>query len=125
MNSNRAWTWLLDLDSSKVGLDSSRWAGLNILPIEMREKSSTGTGFVAVELTEDVESGEEADEGEAHYEDHGEADLRPRSVIRVEPQHVVSPPPPHPGGCRCGTAGAGLEVENVDAWDWDEPFAIV
>ena len=56
----------------------------------MRDKLSAGTRFVAVEFAEDVEGGDEADEAETHDEDHGGADLQPRSVIRVEPKHVAS-----------------------------------
>ncbi|GFS30887.1 preprotein translocase Sec, Sec61-beta subunit protein [Actinidia rufa] len=115
----------------------------------MRDKSSAGTRFVAVEFSEDVEGGDEADEVETHDEDHGRADLQPRSVIRVELQHVASASgttapsnPPEPlddppirlhlipvvaavEPRRAAPTGPGREVEEVDAWDWDEPFTIV
>lgn len=49
-----------------------------------------------------MEGGDEPDEAEAHDEDQGGADLQPRSVVRVEPQHVA----PRAATERAG-AGAG------------------
>lgn len=58
--------------------------------LKNRGKSGSSTRFVAVELAEDVESGDEADEAQAHDEDDGGSDLQARSVVGVEPQHVAS-----------------------------------
>lgn len=51
---------------------------------------SRGSGFrsVAVELPDDVESRDEADEAETHHQNHRRADPHPRRIIRVEPEHV-------------------------------------
>ena len=88
------------------------------------DPSSSGAGSESVELAEDVEGGDEADEAEAHDEDDGGANLEPRRVVRVEPEHVAAssaaestgatgatsgsadPPPPHPGR-RGGRAARG------------------
>nr|DAD26135.1 TPA_asm: hypothetical protein HUJ06_027602 [Nelumbo nucifera] len=84
-------------------------------------ESSSGTRSVAVELTKDVESGDEADEAEAHHEDDGGSYLQARGVVSIEPQHVASAPasakpagaasrstsePPAPHPCRCGSRSA-------------------
>ena len=53
------------------------------------KRSNGATRFGAVEFAEHVERGDEADEAEAHREHHRRQNLRPRGVIRVEPQHVV------------------------------------
>lgn len=82
-----------------------------------------GPGFDAVELADDVEDGDEADEAEAHDEDDGGADLQARRVVRVEAKHIAAgpaaskagradggrgatqPPSTHPGGGGGGATG--------------------
>lgn len=53
-------------------------------------KSRSATSFVAINLAEDVESSDEADEAETHNEDDGRRDLESRSVVGVESQHIAS-----------------------------------
>lgn len=55
-----------------------------------RWKSSARTRSIAVELAEDMEGGDEADEAEAHDEHHRRRDLQAGSVIGVESQHVAA-----------------------------------
>ena len=52
-------------------------------------ESCSRAGSVAVQLAEDVEGGDEADEAEAHHEHHRRRDLQAGSVIGVEPKHVA------------------------------------
>ena len=53
-------------------------------------KSRSATSFVAINLAEDVESSDEADEAETHNEDDGRRHLQSRSVVGVESQHIAS-----------------------------------
>ncbi len=50
-------------------------------------KLSSGVGS-AIELAEDMEGGDEADETDAHDKHHGRRDLQSGCVVGVEPQHV-------------------------------------
>lgn len=45
-------------------------------------------GSRAIELTKDVEAGDEADEAEAHDEDNGGRNLQAWSIVSVESEHV-------------------------------------
>lgn len=54
----------------------------------IQRSRGSGFGSVAVELPDDVESRDEADEAEAHHQNHRRADPHPRRIIRVEAEHV-------------------------------------
>ena len=45
---------------------------------------------MAIDLTEDMKSGDKADKAKAHHENHRRSNLQARSVIGVEPEHVAS-----------------------------------
>lgn len=52
------------------------------------KKRSSGCSFGAVKLSEHMESGDKADEAEAHDEDDGRRDLESRRIIGVETEHI-------------------------------------
>lgn len=56
----------------------------------MNRGLNSSRGSRAVELTKDVEDGDEIDEAEAHNEDDGGRNLQAWSNIGVEPQHVAA-----------------------------------
>jgi len=53
-------------------------------------RSDAAASFGAVEFAEDMERGDEADEAEAHHQNHRRRNLQPRSIVCVEPQHVAA-----------------------------------
>lgn len=48
---------------------------------------------MAIDLTEDVKSCDEADKAKAHHENHRRRNLQARRVVGVEPEHVASTAP--------------------------------
>lgn len=69
-------------------------------------KSVTSARSVAIKLTEDVKSGYEADETNAHDEDDGGGDLEAGSVVGVESEHVAAAGGGGDGGGVGGSAEA-------------------
>lgn len=68
--------------------------------------SGLGSGIEAVKFADDVEGGDESDEAEAHDQNHGGADLQPRRIVGVEPEHVaVAAAAAQPGGAGVGRRG--------------------
>lgn len=56
----------------------------------MTKGLNSRAGSRSIELTKDVEAGNESDETEAHDEDDGGGNLQARSIVGVEPQHVAT-----------------------------------
>lgn len=83
-------------------------SGSRTIRMTIRKSSSAGRS-VEVELAEDVERGDEANEAEAHDEHDGRSDLQAWSVVGVEPQHVVSGTRAAGGG---HPSGAGVSASN-------------
>ena len=52
--------------------------------------SRSSSGFGAIELAENVESGDEAYEAKTHDEDNGRGYLQAWSIVGVESEHVAS-----------------------------------
>lgn len=81
------------------------------MAVDYSRTRTTGLGsvFEAVKFADDVEGGDESDEAEAHDQNHGGADLQPRRVVGVEPEHIAAAAAAQAGGAGVGRRGPAYQ----------------